>query len=257
MTVAVGESSIDAAYVGATSLTGMYVGADQVWETAPSSLPYSIAWHSAFHADDLALADGAAVSSWADGSGNGRDLSQATASAQPTYRASHVALNNKPAVEGDGSDVLSSTATFTTLNVPYTVVVIGHATVINSAETFAAGTDTAFNHTTAQVAVNGSGSFVLYNGSVLAGPVADTSAHLFIAECDTASGGYLEIDGTTTAGSTGDRKINRFGLFAVPNTTASGFGQVAIAFAGLYNGTLSSTERADLLAWAQTTYGTP
>lgn len=49
-------------------------------------------------------ADGGAVSSWRNGGSVGGDLTQATGSKQPTYRASTAAFNNKPTVQSDGTD---------------------------------------------------------------------------------------------------------------------------------------------------------
>ena len=59
-------------------------------------------------ADSLDLADGDAVTSWKDVSGNGHEFTQATASAQPSFTASNSNFNNMPVVDCDGNDVLSS-----------------------------------------------------------------------------------------------------------------------------------------------------
>ena len=55
---------------------------------SPSSLPNLVAWYKA---DSLALSDGAAVASWADSSGSGNTVTQATGSKQPTFK---VAIRN-------------------------------------------------------------------------------------------------------------------------------------------------------------------
>jgi hypothetical protein len=59
-------------------------------------------------ADALALADGAAVSSWTDSSGRGRHATQATGTLQPTFQTNE--LNGKPVVRFDGGDRLSVSA---------------------------------------------------------------------------------------------------------------------------------------------------
>jgi len=59
-------------------------------------------------ADSLDLADGAAVTSWKDVSGNGHEFTQSTASAQPTYIASSPNVNNMPVIDCDGDDKLET-----------------------------------------------------------------------------------------------------------------------------------------------------
>jgi len=60
--------------------------------------------------------NGSDVSAWADQSGEGNDLTQATPSNQPLFVSSLAALNNMPAIKGAGSDHLDR-ATFTGGNV--------------------------------------------------------------------------------------------------------------------------------------------
>lgn len=80
-----------------------------------------------YKADALALAEGAAVSSWADSSGNGNTLAQATATQQPTYRAT--GLNGKACVEFDGvADYLSTVSSATNNTATGTVVVVWQPT---------------------------------------------------------------------------------------------------------------------------------
>lgn len=68
------------------------------------------------------LADGAAVAQWDDKSGKGRHLVQATAAARPLYRSADATLNNRPAVEFDGTDdVLKYTASTISTRTVYLV----------------------------------------------------------------------------------------------------------------------------------------
>jgi len=53
---------------------------------------------------ELSLSDGNSLSTWADATGNGHDLTQATESKQPTYQTGQV--GSLPAVLFDGSDDL-------------------------------------------------------------------------------------------------------------------------------------------------------
>jgi hypothetical protein len=65
----------------------------------PSQIADLAAW---FRADALALTDGAAVATWADSSGNGRDGTQGTAGQRPVYKTGIV--NGLPVVRFDGVD---------------------------------------------------------------------------------------------------------------------------------------------------------
>ena len=73
----------------------------------PFSLTASLlAW---YRADSIqGLADAVAVSSWKDISGNATAATQATGTAQPTFRTN--VLNGKPVVRFDGGDHLASSA---------------------------------------------------------------------------------------------------------------------------------------------------
>lgn len=73
-------------------------------------------------ADSLSLADGAAVSAWADQSGNGYDPVQSTGTKQPTYVANW--QNGKPAINFDGSNDNLVKAFGTTYSQPNTVFAV-------------------------------------------------------------------------------------------------------------------------------------
>jgi hypothetical protein len=58
-------------------------------------------------ADNLTLANGAAVTQWNDLSGNSRNFTQSSSSLQPSYVASDSDFNNMPVINFDGSDKLA------------------------------------------------------------------------------------------------------------------------------------------------------
>jgi hypothetical protein len=70
-------------------------------EITPKAILGSLAW---WYRADLGVTIGAGVSAWADQSGNGVNLTQATGGLQPAFLAS--AVNGKPAIQGDGVDDL-------------------------------------------------------------------------------------------------------------------------------------------------------
>ncbi|MDQ3106307.1 MAG: LamG domain-containing protein [Actinomycetota bacterium] len=72
------------------------------------------------------VADGTAVATWADSSGNGRDVTQATGGKQPLYKVAVPGLGGKPALRFDGTDdTLVNAATGLTAGTAWTVAVVG------------------------------------------------------------------------------------------------------------------------------------
>lgn len=79
----------------------------------------SLVWSGAGWADDPLWANpggGGAVSSWRDGSGNGRTLSQGTGANQPVFTAASSLLNNRGAITFDGSNDTLQSSTFTAVS---------------------------------------------------------------------------------------------------------------------------------------------
>jgi len=83
---------------------GTEVGGQKLWR--PDELGADLAlWLDAEDTDSITL-NGSNVAQWDDKSGNGRNVSQATAANQPTYTAS--GLNGKPVLTFDGGDWFSN-----------------------------------------------------------------------------------------------------------------------------------------------------
>src|SRR5262245_37132262 len=83
-----------------------FAGASKAF--TPADVSGLVVW---LRADALGLNDGDPVGTWTDGSGNGRDLTQATAAKKPTYKTNIV--NGKPVVRFDGVDDRLKAAGFT------------------------------------------------------------------------------------------------------------------------------------------------
>ncbi len=79
---------------------------------SPSDIAGLAAWYDASYI--TGLVDGDPVTTWADRSGLGRDVTQATAGKKPLYKTAIV--NGKPVVRFDGTDDLLARAPFLTGN---------------------------------------------------------------------------------------------------------------------------------------------
>lgn len=91
---------------------GTRFGGPKLWR--PTEIATAL-WLDAEDTSTITL-NGSTVSQWADKSGNGRNVSQATAASQPAYSASN--LNGKPGLVFDGSnDILGAGSTALLRNV--------------------------------------------------------------------------------------------------------------------------------------------
>jgi hypothetical protein len=101
VTINLGTDAIDALYVGTDAVSKVYLGADEVWPSAPD--PFApediVGCVACWHADDLALADGATVLSWTDRK-NGLVLAKYAAQNAPTLDLD--GLGGQPAVNSAG-----------------------------------------------------------------------------------------------------------------------------------------------------------
>ena len=101
----IGSLDIAAHYVGSQYVSKVYRGSNVIFGAfSPTDISGLQLWLDADDSETITL-NGSTVSQWDDKSGNGYNVSQGTASYQPTYTAS--ALNSKSVVSFDGSnDVL-------------------------------------------------------------------------------------------------------------------------------------------------------
>lgn len=192
--------------------------------------------------------DGSTITTWNDVSGNGRDFTN-DSSTGGTYRATYANLNNKPAIEYNGSNQRVKTASaFTAQNQPWTWVVVcsfdgtGNQTVISGDGVNTIGIQ--------------SGAWQAQFSTSSTGGTASTGAHLLIGRADGASGS-LKVDGSTVIGPTnlGSTTTNTRAVLGGSNVSANFDG--AIGFAGCYIGVLSSQNETDIRSLCQSYYGTP
>lgn len=94
-------------------------------------LPYTSGLQLWFKADSIVASDGDAVTTWADSSGNGYDVSQSVAGEKPTYKTG--ILNGKPVVRFDGGDLLYRATTALGLRTHTMFAVFRESSTVTSA----------------------------------------------------------------------------------------------------------------------------
>jgi len=240
--------------LGDAAVDRLYLGSNLVWEreSASPSFP-NLPWHSVYWADQIPVADGGAVASWPDLSGNGRDLVQATAAFQPTMRSAVPALGGRRAVEFDGvDDYIRGPAAV--LAQPYSVVVVF------------AGAGASGEMILGRYGGVGDGIIIrplsasgvrwsMFAGANVNGTIADNGKHLIQATF-AGPASSLAVDGIApVTGDVGGRTMGGVRLGADYNNGGALSGHVA--FLGVLNRALTTDERDRILVWSRATYGTP
>lgn len=174
------------------------------------------------------------VQQWNDQSGNGYNLTQATAGKRPTLLTG--IRNGKPVIRFDGvDDAIAAVAT--TLPQPMTIFLVGK----NTLGTFFDSGDVSANRLI--IDKNGGSSiWRFYASTNITGGTADTNYHVFTAVANGASS-LLEVDTTQVAsgnpGASSFTIINLGSLQGGVNVPLTG----DIAEILIYNSALSSTNR--------------
>jgi len=224
-----------------------------VGDVAPFD-PLAIAWHTVFWAEDpnwTPPADGAAVAQWDDASGNAHHASQATAANRPLYRASVAGLNNKPAVEFDGSNDFLLSPTFAGIT-PEVVVV---ARLTTTAGSYGYWMDGRVEGNRVVVGRNNTGKWEIAQLTIIDNGTTDTLGHMFNARFAATDELYID-NSLIISGNAGTETLTGITVGSAINGASSWMpGQ--IAFLGVKSTALTAEERSDMLAWAQTHYATP
>jgi hypothetical protein len=199
-----------------------------------------IGFHSAFWAEDPMWAhpaDGVAVPSWRDGSGNARNMAQATGAKQPLYRAVAAGLNNRPAVQFDGVDDFMSSPIFAAGGQPFSLVVVSKFNALTSAYLIEGGPG---GQLTGGISAGGSGQpFSLYAGGVLNSPTLMDQVKHFLHGVANGATSKIGVDGVETAGNAGTATAQtQWTVGSFDGTQA--FANAHIAFAGFYYGDITT-----------------
>lgn len=216
---------------------------------APPSLP----WQAAFWADDIAVADGAAVATWADRSGYGRDLTQATSGARPTFRATSSLFNGRAAVEFDGSDDLLRTSAWIAQSQPYSYVLLFQPRTLATYNTFM---DQQANVSGATFGIE-SGAWVLYGGSSTWSAGSPSAGTTYAARALlNAASSSVNANGSSITSGTNIGVGQSNGLTLGSSRGSSNFAAITVAFAGVYIGNITAHANWSMFtAWVAAQYG--
>ncbi len=216
-----------------------------------------MSWAAAFWASDPLWAnpgDGSRVSEWRDGSGNGRNVSQATAGNQPRYVANHPQLNNQPAIEflNTRPDRLTSSS-FTAVAQPNTWVAVFRFTGANTNEQMRLVDN---NGIGASRQLMGGRNATEYVGNAgLAGVLTrspNTEPSIMAWYANGASS-FVEVNrqrsGAVSSGTSGVSGVG------IGSDGSSSRLTAAVAFVGLYSGDVTNDAHwTAFLTWATNTY---
>jgi hypothetical protein len=210
----------------------------------PSSIAGLQLW---LKADALGLADGTAVSSWTDSSGNSRHAAQATSANQPLLKTG--ILNSKPIVRFDGSNDFLQTAAFSVAQ-PLTVFSVAKTTSTATTYIFF---DSAASSPRATLAVEPASSAEMNSGSsLLDGSLVVNTFQVWSAVFNGATSNIRLNGATGTSGNAGANGLNgvtigaRYaGDFVFPGD---------IAEVLVYNSALSATDRSSVETYLSRKY---
>ena len=157
------------------------------------------------------LEDGDPVGTWSDLSGNGKDLSQASAGNKPTYKTD--IQNGLPAVLGDGSDDYIN-KDWTSVDQPNTHFVAGQFLTLKNS--LMADSYSTKYQSLGEWDLGGGALFYIHGGTALRGPAggADTDPHVFSALYNGASSVLREDGAQIAAGNANTQQRRGFQLFA-------------------------------------------
>jgi len=179
------------------------------------------------------FSDGDPIDTWPDEAG-ANDLSQATASLQPTYQTGEI--NGKPIVRYDGADDFHRVS-FSTVSQPFQhfVVYKHRSNTINRWLIDGASTPAFYYET------DGSNRREMFAGSAIKGSDDDTNPHILTTRFDGASSSF-RIDGTTDAsGNAGSNGLD--GLTVGARNTNANHGDYDVGEILVFFSALSTSDR--------------
>lgn len=194
------------------------------------------------------LADGGAVGTWSDLSGNGRDATQATAAKKPTYKTA--IINGKPVVRFDGIDDYLKTAAFT-LNQPVTIGMVLNPNALTALNYYVLDGNT---DDTQDIYASDATHLRLYAG--VAGPEVDkpTAACVLMAMFNGAASSLAINGAAPTVANAGASNAGGITI-GTSGSTFQSPGAFDMAEMAVYNRALDAGERGRLTRYLGRKYG--
>lgn len=223
---------------------------------APNAITGSPALAFWYKASSLGLADGTAVTTWTDSSGNSRDVTQATSTKRPLYKTSVTGLGGAPAVLFDGVDDTLVNAAVSGFG-SSTWTVFGILTEnVNAAGLFALDARVSGGFIDL-CRSSGNPAFRAGDSSIAAALNAPTrGAALWVGVTDGTTltlfvNGQMVAQAPTSAGS-----VSPTSIYVGSNADSAGsYWSGHIAEVGVFSTALTAAQRGELRRYAAATYG--
>lgn len=211
----------------------------------PRDEPGIVMWVRA----DAGITISTGVSTWADLSGNGRNLTQGTAGKQPAFSATG-GPGSMPCVTGDGVDDRLSTSSFTTAQPVQVFLVAKYNTVFAAQTTIMDGvsgdTMRLFRTAAGQLGMKAS-------TQVVASGFTETAWHYHSLRFNGASSTGAQDTVVKISGNAGAVSSSGMTLFEYGGTTQNA--NASVAEAVVYNLLLSATEESRISFYFKSRYG--
>jgi len=201
-------SEIQRATIDGEDVSEITIDGQQAADLSP--IPDSEDLHARYDATELALTDGDSVSTWADETGNGYDLTAGTA---PSYQASEI--NSNPAVAFDKANSEFLDVDFSALSQPNTIFAVIRTDSVGENERIWDSSTGVNDHS-----FYGSGSptdYAINAGVNLRDGAINTNNHIFTALYN-GSSSVLRIDGSdAVSGDAGTTALDGYRLASLAN----------------------------------------
>jgi hypothetical protein len=200
---------------------------------------------------DLGITIGTGVSAWADQSGNGNNVVQATGSKQPTYSASDAAFNGQASLLFAIANLQTLGNAGWNLPQPMTMYAVGSIGVPTGLQAFidsSAASEVFLGQTSA------SQHWYLYaGGNIIGGKTNDAFPHAFCGVVNGASSA-LYVDDSQVADGSGASGANASQVLAIGGTTGTYLGG-KIAEIIIYNVAHTAAQRETTFTYLSQRYG--
>lgn len=215
-----------------------------------------ITWHSLFWAEGTdfvahGYSDSAKIGTWPNESGE-IDATQAGADGvKPSYDAVVPALNDKPAVNFDGNDLLQATFSTGPSSSLVSHVIVGQATTNP-----VVWCGVSMNNDRPKMFAGSGIGWSMFAGVTLSGSAVDTSPHLLVGVFSSSGGDTLHLDGALDATGDAGSTLNTTSVTLGRNADSTQYWTGPIALIGIYNGDITADGSwADFESWVTSHYG--